>query len=55
MTWKLTLNDLEITLNDLEDQRSHIKNDLDNDLVKCIKFEASIFNSFQVMVNYVTK
>ena len=51
MTLKLTLNDLEITLHDLLDQRSHIGNDLDNELVKNTKFEAFICNSFQVTVN----
>ena len=41
---------LKLTLNDFEDQRSLSQNDLDNELVKCTKFEASISNSFQVMV-----
>ena len=55
MTLKLTINDLEITLHGLVDQRSHIRNDLDNELVKNTKFEAFIFDSFQFMVNLLTK
>ena len=34
---------LKLTLNDFEDHRSLSQNDLDDELVKCTKFEASIF------------
>ena len=56
----MSLNDFEINFkspeyqksrsqNDLEYQKSLSQNDLDNKLVKCTKFEAFIFDSFQVM------
>ena len=41
---------LKLTLNDLEYQESLSQNGLDNELGKCITFEAFIFKSFQVMV-----
>ena len=42
---------LKLTLNDLKYQRSPSQNDLDNELVKCTKFEASSSHSFQDKLN----
>ena len=39
----------EITLNDLEGQRSLSQNKLDDIKVKCTKFEVSTFISFEVI------